>query len=89
MGTLPHWSDVVGNPFSVRVTPKASSNRIKVATLEDGSLQVRVYVTTVPENGKANQAVIKLLAKEMGLAKSSLSIIRGAGERNKLIQIDS
>lgn len=72
MGRFPHWSKVVGNPFSVRVTPKASANRIKVETLEDGTPQVRVYVTAVPENGKANQAVIRLLAKEMGLAKSSL-----------------
>ncbi|MEH6728530.1 MAG: DUF167 domain-containing protein [Hyphomicrobiales bacterium] len=77
----------MGNPFAVRVTPKASSNRITVAELEDGSRLVRVYVTTVPENGKANQVVLKLLAKEMGLAKSSLTIIRGMNDRNKLVQV--
>ncbi len=87
MGSTPHWSKLVGNPFAVRVTTKASSNRITVEELEDGSRLVRVYVTTVPENGKANQVVIKLLAKEMGLAKSSLMIIRGQTDRNKLVRI--
>lgn len=86
--SAPHWSKIVGNPFAVRVTPKASSNRITVEQLEDGSPLLRVYVTTVPEDGKANQAVIKLLAKEMGVAKTSLTIIKGAKDRNKLVQID-
>lgn len=87
--SAPHWSKIVGNPFAVRVTPKASSNRITVEQLEDGSPLLRVYVTTVPEDGKANQAVIKLLAKEMGVAKTSLTIIKGAKDRNKLVQIDN
>jgi len=83
----PHWSTIVGNPFAVRVTPKASSNRITVDKLDDGSPLVRVYVTSVPEDGKANKAVIKLLAKEMGVARTSLTIIRGAKDRNKLVQV--
>lgn len=83
-----HWSKTIGNPFLVRVTPKASANRIKVETLEDGSKLVRVYVTVVPENGKANHAVLKLLAKDMGVPKSSLSIVRGETDRNKLINLD-
>lgn len=82
-----HWSKTVGNPFRVRVTPKASSNRIKTEILADGSKLVRVYVTVVPESGKANQAVIKLLAKELGVSKSSLEIIRGETDRDKLIKI--
>ncbi|MFK8036290.1 MAG: DUF167 domain-containing protein [Hyphomicrobiales bacterium] len=83
-----HWSKTIGNPFLIRVTPKASANRIKVETLADGSTFIRVYVTTVPEAGKANQAVLKLLAKEMGVPKSSLSIVRGETDRNKLIKLD-
>lgn len=86
--SAPHWSTIVGNPFAVRVTPKASSNRITVEDQHDGSSLVRVYITTVPEDGKANKAVIKLLAKEMGVAKSALTIIKGAKDRNKLVQVD-
>lgn len=82
-------SKTMGNPFHVRVTPKASANRIKTETLADGSKLVRVYVTAVPEAGKANQAVLKLLAKELGVSKSSLTIIRGETDRNKLIKLEA
>lgn len=85
--SAPHWSTLVGNPFAVRVTPNASSNRFAVEEQRDCSYLVRVYITTVPEDGKANKAVIKLLAKEMGVAKSSLSIIKGLKDRNKLVQV--
>tara|TARA_R110002124_G_scaffold104370_10_gene254313 strand:+ start:1087 stop:1353 length:267 start_codon:yes stop_codon:yes gene_type:complete len=83
------WTKTIGNPFAVRVTPKASANRIKAEIQPDGSTLVRVYVTTVPEDGKANRAVLNLLAKEMGVAKSTLTIIRGVTDRNKWVQIDT
>lgn len=83
-----HWSKTLSNPFWVRATPKASSNRIKAERLEDGSMLLRVYVTAVPESGKANHAVIKLLAKALGVPKSALAIQRGETDRNKLIKID-
>ena len=69
---------VPGTEIAVRVTPKASRNRV---TEEGGA--IRVYVTTVPEDGKATAAVQKLLAKHMGLAKSRLSLVRGATSRDK------
>lgn len=72
-----------GSEFSVRVTPKASRNAI---TVEEGG--IRVYVTTVPEDGKATDAVIKLLAKALGVAKSRLTLIRGATSRDKQFRLD-
>lgn len=71
-----------GAEIAVRVTPKASRNRI---SLEEG--QVRVYVTTAPEGGKANAAVQKLLAKSMGIAKSRLTLVRGQTSRDKLFRV--
>ncbi|MDO6798024.1 DUF167 domain-containing protein [Shimia thalassica] len=75
---------VEGTEITVRVTPKASRNVVKV---EEG--QIRVYVTTVPEGGKANAAVQKLLAKQMGLAKSRLVLIRGQTARDKTFVVSS
>ena len=71
-----------GTEIAVRVTPKASRDRIVV---EEG--QIRVYVTTVPEDGKANAAVQKLLAKALGLPKSRLSLIRGQTSRDKVFRV--
>ena len=72
-----------GTEVSVRVTPKASRNTIKV----EGD-QIRVYVTVVPEGGKANAAVQRLLAKALGVAKSRLTLIRGQTSRDKVFRVD-
>jgi len=71
----------------VRVTPKSSSERIVIESDANGERVVRVYVTTVPEDGKANAAVIKLLAKALKRPKSALTITHGQSDRNKTIAI--
>lgn len=72
-----------GAVIAVRVTPRASRN----AVMLDGAT-IRVMVTTVPEDGKANAAVVKLLSKALGVAKSRLVLLRGASARDKLFRID-
>lgn len=72
-----------GAEIAVRVTPRASRNAVVV----DGEI-IRVLVTVVPEDGKANSAVVKLLAKALGVAKSRLELVRGATSRDKLFRLD-
>lgn len=75
--------------ISIRLTPNASSNRIGESRLmPNGETQLSVYVTSIPEDGKANDAMIKLLAKHLNLAPSRLTIIRGHTSRNKVVKID-
>ena len=81
------FNSTIPETLTVRVTPKAASNRIKVEHNKDGSKLIKIYVTTVPEDGKANKAVIEILAKELGVAKSSIEIIRGHTSKDKLIRI--
>ncbi|MCV2869573.1 DUF167 domain-containing protein [Defluviimonas sp. WL0002] len=71
-----------GAEIAVRVTPRASRNAVVV---EEGA--IRVYVTVVPESGKANEAVRKLLAAELGMAKSRLVLVRGQTARDKVFRI--
>jgi uncharacterized protein YggU (UPF0235/DUF167 family) len=73
--------------IQVKVTTRASSNRITTEGMPDGSILYRIYVTIVPENGKANDAVIRLLAEQFHLSKSSFDIIKGRTSRNKTIRI--
>ncbi len=80
-GDLSHLA-IKGRDIAVRVTPKAARNRVEVT--ETG---LRVYVTCVPEDGKANKAVIKLLAQALGVAKSRLDLIRGATSRDKVFRL--
>ena len=72
-----------GTTLALRVTPRAARNAV---TLKDG--QLRVTVTTVPEDGKANAAVVQLLAKALRIPKSRLTLVRGATSRDKLFRIE-
>ncbi|WP_375692091.1 DUF167 domain-containing protein [Pseudooceanicola sp. LIPI14-2-Ac024] len=72
-----------GAEIAVRVTPKASRNDIRCA---EGAIHVRV--TAVPEDGKANAAVQRLLAKALGVAKSRLTLVRGQTARDKVFRLD-
>lgn len=72
----------------VRVTPKASAERIgAVVADETGEGWLQVAVTAVPEGGKANKAVIALLAKRWKLPKSTLEVVRGSTDRRKVVAI--
>ncbi|MCB1337218.1 MAG: DUF167 domain-containing protein [Maritimibacter sp.] len=72
-----------GAEFAVRVTPKAARNAV-----EPGDAGLRIYVTAAPEDGKANKAVTKLLADALGVARSRLTLVRGATARDKLFRLD-
>ena len=81
-------SDQTGICLFVRLTPKASRDAIN-SLMKDasGRSRLKVSVTAVPENGKANQALIKLLAKAIKWPKSSLKIVAGTTDRNKSLVI--
>ncbi|GGK24454.1 DUF167 domain-containing protein [Salinarimonas ramus] len=81
------WADEVGETLLVRVTPKASAERIAPERDETGALVLRVAVTAAPEDGKANAAVIALLAEALGLPRSALAIVRGETARTKTIRV--
>lgn len=80
---------VLPERLTVRVTANASSNRLKIDTQEDGAFLIRAYVTVAPEEGKANQAVINLLATALHLPKSAFTIEQGFKSRDKVIGIRS
>ncbi|QJE71722.1 DUF167 domain-containing protein [Aerophototrophica crusticola] len=73
----------------LKVTPKASRDRVQgVAEGADGRQVVKVTVTAVPEAGKANAAVIALLAKAWGVPKSSIAVVAGGTDRSKVLFVD-
>jgi uncharacterized protein (TIGR00251 family) len=67
----------------VRVQPKARVNAVK--GWHGDSL--RVSVTAAPEDGKANRAVIALLAETLDVAASSINLVRGATSRDKWFRL--
>ena len=67
----------------VRVQPKARANAVKGWH----GTALRVSVTAAPEDGKANRAVIALLAETFDVAPSSINLVRGAASRDKWFRL--
>jgi len=68
----------------LRVKPNAKKNGF--AHMADGKLSVSITAPAV--DGKANAALVKFLAKTLGIRKSACQIIRGETSRDKVIQIE-
>jgi uncharacterized protein YggU (UPF0235/DUF167 family) len=83
---LPEWlSDLSGGvQLLVRVTPRSGTNSI--AEPRGGRLLLRV--TAAPEDGKANAAACKLVAKALRIGKTSVSVTNGETARDKTLTID-
>jgi uncharacterized protein (TIGR00251 family) len=72
-----------GAVMPVRVQPRASRN--EVVGWHGATLRVRV--TAPPTEGRANLAVIALLAEALGVPRSSIALVKGAASRDKLVRV--
>ena len=89
----------VASPFSavadgvrvrVRLTPNAQKDRIDgIGMDEHGSGVLRVAVNAIPEQGRANKALLKYLAKQWRIPKSRIHLAHGSKDRMKTLHIDT
>jgi len=80
---LPH-----GLRLELRVTPNAGIDRIEgLERRDDGSAVLRLRVKAVPDRGKANAAVMALLADALGVPKSAVTLVAGETARLKALEI--
>jgi uncharacterized protein (TIGR00251 family) len=69
---------------SVRVHPRSSRDAIEGVRGE----QLSIRTTAAPAGGKANKAVIRLLAEYLGVAPSRIRLVHGLTHRNKLFVVE-
>jgi hypothetical protein len=70
----------------ISVTVKPSSKSPSVTKLTEDAFHAAVREPS--RDGKANRALIELLARHFGIAKSTIKIVRGLHSRHKLIEVD-
>jgi uncharacterized protein YggU (UPF0235/DUF167 family) len=70
--------------FAVRLTPRAGTDRVDGVV--EGVLRARVSAPAI--EGAANQALLRLLATELGVSRSSVRLVAGAAGRQKLVVVD-
>ncbi len=78
-----------GLSVRVRLTPKAARNAIGGTVIDaQGVPALKATVTAPPEGGKANKALIGMLAKSWRLPKTSISVKSGAAHRQKTLLVE-
>jgi uncharacterized protein len=70
--------------ISVRLTPRGGRDALDGW---DGDV-LRVRVSAVPVDGKANDALVRLLAKALGVAPSQVTLVAGAQSRVKVVEVE-
>jgi uncharacterized protein (TIGR00251 family) len=83
------WRPVAdGLLLAVRLQPAAGRDALDgLIARDDGSLALKARVTAAPEAGKANAALLALLAKRLDLAKRDLEIVAGSRARSKTVKL--
>ncbi|NKM18276.1 DUF167 domain-containing protein [Rhizobium laguerreae] len=75
--------------LAVRLTPNGGRDALDGIEADGkGEAFLKARVTAVPEKGKANKALILLIAKSLRIPKSSVSLISGETARKKILRID-
>jgi uncharacterized protein (TIGR00251 family) len=69
--------------LKIYLQPRSSKNEI-VGPFKDG---IKVKVTSPPVEGKANETLIRFLAKEIGISPSCIEMIKGRHSREKTLRI--
>ena len=72
-----------GITLNIRVVPRAS--RSEIVGFHDGALKVRIAAP--PVDGAANEELVKVLAKAVGLSRSSVEIVGGLASKNKRVAL--
>ncbi len=86
-GRLNIRQSATGVTVPVRLTPKSSRDEIAGVEEFDGEAVLKARVRALPEDGRANAALEKLMAKWLGLPASSVEVVHGAKSRLKQVAI--
>ncbi len=80
----PKTGDVL---IDLHVMPNAPQTRLDGLHGEPGQRALKVRLKAAPVDGQANDALIKWLAKQLGLAQRDLTLVRGSTARHKQIRV--
>jgi uncharacterized protein (TIGR00251 family) len=84
----PWRRSIGGMSVSLRVTPRGGRDAIDgIERLSDGGTVMKVRVRAIADDGEANRAVMKLLAKALHVPQASMRIASGAASRLKQVEI--
>ncbi|NYI46797.1 hypothetical protein BJ993_003877 [Nocardioides aromaticivorans] len=88
----PWWRPEQGSTttwlLSVRVQPGASRTGVAGPTGPEGA-ELKVRLASPPVDGRANEELVRWLARELGVPRSAVTLVRGQTSRSKQLRIDT
>ncbi len=84
---VPWQKDGDGIRLFVHLTPKSSRDAVEGIVCGPAGTVLKARVRALPDKGKANQAVVKLVSKWMKWPKSSIEVSKGGQSRHKTLKI--
>lgn len=89
MNGTPWTVTVDGVLLNIRLTPKGGRDAVEgIETLSDGRTVLKARVRALPEEGAANAALVKLIAKAVGIPASRVTVQSGHTSRLKVLKIE-
>jgi uncharacterized protein (TIGR00251 family) len=79
------WLEQTKDGVCLRIRAQPRARKTEVLGLHDGALKIRLVAP--PVDGKANQALVKFLARRLGVAPSAVRVIAGEKNRNKTLHV--
>lgn len=80
-----NWYRRDGDDLLLNVRVQARASRSEILDVRDARLRLRT--TAAPADGKANKAVIRLLADYLGVSPSRICLVRGTAQRDKQLRV--
>jgi len=77
-----------GLRVAIRLSPRAKADRLLAIAAAEGGRVLKASVTAPAQDGRANEALLQLLARAWHLPRRDLSIAAGSTSRNKAVHID-
>lgn len=84
-----YQTEKTGTKIHLKVTANTSKNEIcGVVADTNGQQLLKIKVTAIAQNGKANKILLKFLSKEWGISANNITIIAGKTSRRKIILVE-
>jgi hypothetical protein len=87
VAAMPGWLRISGSDVAVDVVVVPRSSRNRVVGVHDNRLKIQL--TSPPVEGRANAALVDLVAKLVGVARAHVQVVAGTTSRRKTVQIAS